>query len=620
MTMPERDFEFDVFLSHASEDTAWCEQLAVRLRSAGVRVWFDRWQLKPGHNLDDRINHGLEHSRKLVAVWTEHYFADRKVWTLAESHAALNEEVLIPLLRRDCKIKPTLRGILYLDFRKDDEFELRFRELLEALGLPNRETPREVTPDLPPPTPVLDKPARPSPEPPPARETGPATSTPSQPAAIRSDLSLQPAAEPLEETKVRPVKAHSATYRPWLEMVARFPRSKLALPIGLALVAVCVGVWQWVAWSNSPRRTDAAAWKAAERVATKDAPSDYTNKEPSGSHVAEATARIGVSQQNNSDETAWAMAKQATNITGVKAYLSAFTNGRHLSEASALLEKLKSAAEPSTTPQLGKPWTNSFGMAFAPVAGTKVLFGVWDVRVKDFAAFAADSAGFGGLDYQKGSEPFVLKSDGWKQQGWEYGWNNPGFAQTPEDPVVCVSWDDAQAFCTWLTKLERVKEKLNAGQSYRLPADWEWSVAVGLNEPQAGTPKEKDEQTPGVYPWGKTWPPTNGAGNYAGTEAKDADWPSISTIEGYQDKFARTSPVGSFPANPHGLYDLGGNVWQWCEDWFDSEKKYRGLRGGSWIRNDPRYLLSSCRRYYPPDYRGDDIGFRCVLVVGGSVR
>jgi formylglycine-generating enzyme required for sulfatase activity/serine/threonine protein kinase len=262
-------------------------------------------------------------------------------------------------------------------------------------------------------------------------------------------------------------------------------------------------------------------------------------------------------------------------------------------------------------------WENSLGMKFVPVVGTEVLFGVWDVRVKDFRAFAGDRAGNGGWDYQKGSEPYVLRSDGWKQRGWEYGWNNPGFAQTGEHPVTCVSWEDAKAFCAWLTRKEQAEGRLSTGQSYRLPTDAEWSVAVGLREESGGTPKDKDAKKD-VYPWGTQWPPPNGAGNYAGEESKTADTPSEwGIISGYRDPYPRTSQVGSFRANQLGLYDMGGNVWQWCGDWYDSDQKYRVLRGGSWGIGDSGRLLSSYRLGGPPGLRGDRRGFRCVVVGGG---
>ena len=100
------------------------------------------------------------------------------------------------------------------------------------------------------------------------------------------------------------------------------------------------------------------------------------------------------------------------------------------------------------------------------------------------------------------------------------------------------------------------------------------------------------------------------------------------------DGYPRTSPVGSFRANPYGLYDMGGNVSQWCEDWYQASmnsdelrkkypvlnddgggSKYRVLRGASWRNNVPVYLLSSYRSNGYPAARNDFCGFRVVVVV-----
>jgi hypothetical protein len=147
--MPDQDFAYDVFLSHASEDTAWCERLAERLRNEGVRVWFDKWELHPGDHLLARVNEALQTSRKMVAVWSASYFHDNKVWTLTESFSQQHADVLarerplIPLLIKDCKILPTFSNILSIDFRNPDDFDLHFRQLVEALDLPRREFARD---------------------------------------------------------------------------------------------------------------------------------------------------------------------------------------------------------------------------------------------------------------------------------------------------------------------------------------------------------------------------------------------------------------------------------------------------------------------------------------------
>jgi formylglycine-generating enzyme required for sulfatase activity len=224
-------------------------------------------------------------------------------------------------------------------------------------------------------------------------------------------------------------------------------------------------------------------------------------------------------------------------------------------------------------PSATKGFTNSLGMDFVPVPGTQVQFCVHETRVADFAAFVADSASF---DYSAGTEPYTADTDGW-QQRCGFSWKKPGFTQTDAHPVTCVSWEDARAFCSWLSRKE--------GKTYRLPTDHEWSVAVGIgrNEDASASPESKDGKVEAVYPWGGDFPPSTPVGNYGGEDMKIGKEPSSwSVISGYRDGHSRTAPVMSFSANKLGIYDLGGNLWEWCDEWYDAEEEYRVLRGGSW--------------------------------------
>ena len=264
------------------------------------------------------------------------------------------------------------------------------------------------------------------------------------------------------------------------------------------------------------------------------------------------------------------------------------------------------------------PFVNSLGMEFVPVPGTKVLMCRTETRVRDFRAYAK-AAG-----YQQGGGAFVMKvkkdKDGDFSVAWELdksaSWEEPGFAQSGEHPVTCVKWEEARAFCAWLSKKE--------GRTYRLPEDAEWSAAVGLQK----------------YPWGADWPAPNGAGNYSGAEF----WKSLpgggwNKAYDYSDGAERTAEVASYRANRLGIFDLGGNVWEWCEDEYkatmnsaearkaspvlEKEKAsdgtpFRGVRGGSWDSDDEIILRSSFRINALPSNRFDNRGFRCVLMVSGG--
>jgi formylglycine-generating enzyme required for sulfatase activity len=258
------------------------------------------------------------------------------------------------------------------------------------------------------------------------------------------------------------------------------------------------------------------------------------------------------------------------------------------SAAPAAIADQPASAVPAAAPKSGQPWENSLGMKFVPVPGVDVLFGVWDVRVQDYQAFV----------------------DATKRE-----WPKPDFAQGPTHPAVNVSWDDAKAFCVWLTEKERAAGRLGSRQSYRLPMDWEWSVAVDFPESREGTPSDKHREgkIKGVYPWGKVWPPPRGAGNYADETAAKQPPAGRPIIAGYDDGYAKTSPVGSFAANRFGLYDMSGNVWQWCEDFYYANDGGRVLRGASFLVEVDDTLLSSYRNRGLPGKRGVDGGFRCVV-------
>jgi formylglycine-generating enzyme required for sulfatase activity len=167
--------------------------------------------------------------------------------------------------------------------------------------------------------------------------------------------------------------------------------------------------------------------------------------------------------------------------------------------------------------------------------------------------------------------------------------------QTDKHPVVNVNWEDAIAFCQWLSKSE--------DRAYRLPTDHEWSLAVGIGsrEDPLESPSSKSDKIPEVYPWGVEWPPPKTAGNYGKLEGRK------------DDAFENTSPVGSFPANEYGLYDMGGNAWQWCEDWNHPEHKFRVLRGASWFTHSREMLPSSHRFADTATHRMYDYGFRVVI-------
>lgn len=239
---------------------------------------------------------------------------------------------------------------------------------------------------------------------------------------------------------------------------------------------------------------------------------------------------------------------------------------------------LAARLEKSIGPAPGQPFTNSLGMKFVPVG--EIRFSIWETRVQDYATFVQAT----GRRY----EP-------------------TDFQQAPTHPIVKVNWVDAVAFCKWLTEREHDENLIEDRQSYRLPTDKEWSQAVGLLNEPGGTPQARDGKIKNEFPWGKQWPPPASAGNYS-----------------VPQKRSGMSAVGSFKPNSLGLYDLGGNVWEWVADTYKggvtspTGRDWGVLRGGSWATTNKLEMQSSYRNVVDRNERDVIYGFRCVLAAEAS--
>ncbi|MFZ4777704.1 MAG: SUMF1/EgtB/PvdO family nonheme iron enzyme [Terrimicrobiaceae bacterium] len=217
------------------------------------------------------------------------------------------------------------------------------------------------------------------------------------------------------------------------------------------------------------------------------------------------------------------------------------------------------------------PFINSLGLSFVPIPRSKTLFCTWLARIQDYEQFCHETA-----------VP-VPTAD---------------FPQGRDHPVVNAWWTDAHLFCDWLTKRDAWLGLITAKYVYRLPRDDEWSAAVGLPQESGLSPKARSGVMEG-FPWGPDFPPPPGAGNYHQRLGVDP--------------YSETSPVGCFNPNKSGIFDLGGNVWEWCMDEYEKGSGLRTLRGGSCFNDDPEFLMSSFRDKCQPDRGRNNVGIRVVL-------
>jgi sulfatase modifying factor 1 len=240
------------------------------------------------------------------------------------------------------------------------------------------------------------------------------------------------------------------------------------------------------------------------------------------------------------------------------------------------------------------------------VLSQSFYMGVHEVTVGQFRKFVesekykteAEADGKGGYGYDQSTNGYIQNS--------KYTWQNPGFTQDDNHPVVNVSWNDAVAFCRWLSRVE--------GRDYRLPTEAEWEYSC-----RAGSSRE--------FTFGDDAEQLVGFGNFADASLK-TKFPNATTVRS-DDGSIFTTRVGSYRSNEFGLYDMHGNVFEWCSDWYGEYPRgsvtdpvgpvtgsYRVYRGGSWY-DGAAYCRTAHRHGYDPSSRLSYCGFRVALSSSG---
>jgi formylglycine-generating enzyme required for sulfatase activity len=209
-----------------------------------------------------------------------------------------------------------------------------------------------------------------------------------------------------------------------------------------------------------------------------------------------------------------------------------------------------------------------------------------EVTVGQFKAFV-DDAKYQTDAESSGKGSYEFTADGKWKVNPKINWKNPGFEQKDDHPVVCVTWNDAMKFCAWLSKKE--------GKPYSLPTEAQWECCC-----RAGS----------------------GTKFYFGNDDRD-----LAQYAWYLENSDRKShPVGQKKPNGWFFYDMGGNAWEWCRDWYSwdyylksppinptgpPKGTQRILRGGGWTGN-PRYCRSAHRWRLAPNTSNANVGFRVV--------
>jgi formylglycine-generating enzyme required for sulfatase activity/serine/threonine protein kinase len=299
---------------------------------------------------------------------------------------------------------------------------------------------------------------------------------------------------------------------------------------------------------------------------------------------------------------------EVTNTIGMK--LTLIPPGRFPMGSSETIDELLKVF-PKEKPKLGERPVHIVTIS------KPIYVGIFEVTKEQFRRFVEDTGyrtdaekdGKGGRGYRNG------QTHPWSSTNPAFTWRDWGADQPDNAPVVNVSYNDATAFCRWLSNKE--------GTSYRLPteAEWEYACRAGTlgrsyngNDPRRLTEigNVRDETIKSVFP----------------------GLPEGAMVVESSDGFVFPAPVGHFQPNSFGLFDMIGNVWEWCTDWYDEDYYLtspavdppgptsgtnRVNRGGSWFAGGSG-SRSARRGYQVPDARDPFMGFRVALSIPDSMK
>ncbi len=556
-----------VFISHSWKDNEISRKIAQYLKQDGAEIWIDYTTIKSGA-IPVRISQALEWCDTMVLIWSKS--AADSYYVGLEWQSALDlQKQIIPCIIDNTNRPAILRGFLYVDFK---DFDKGYEKLLQALEQ-QQEKPAEQ---------------------------------PSKPVENGHDERAQ------EKQKKLKIKSPEEPVR--IEKVRE--KKKVLKLASLFLAILIIGFIGIYLLKNITTQREQKTEKVTDQKSAQDSiQNDWENWQ------SKMNANYQNAQQQDSNTNLAANTKAQLWQEFLTKYADDNPYSQQDNDQRAQANQRQNYWLTYQPPPAKPPPEKTVkGMKLVLIPGGTFEMGdtfgdgeneekpVHTVTVSDFYMSKTEiTVG----QFRKFVEVTGYRTDA-EKEGWAYAWTGsnfdkvtgaswlkPGFSQSNDHPVVDVSWNDAMEFCKW------------AG--CRLPTEAEWEYVA----------RNKGQRI--KYSWGNAKPINRNGGNVADESAKRkfSDW---TIFERYDDGYIFNAPVASYESNGLGLYDMTGNVWEWCADWYDEnfyqnspENNPKGpsfgnarvVRGGSWRENE-RGCRLTLRAGNGSSISFSNVGFRVV--------